>query len=110
MKEYMLHLIVGHIKLHFTECCFMGFCYYVSPLLVRHIRAILVLIDNDILTRIFARNVLCIPLLLIGRQPPLHIVIAVARGKGEHGSAHHEDVYINRSHSAIRKQICMALA
>ena len=76
MKEYILHLIVGYIKLHVTECCFMGFCYYMSPLLVRHIRAILVFIDNDILTRIFARNVLCIPLLLIGRQPPLHIVIA----------------------------------
>ena len=48
--------------------------------------------------------------LLIGRQPPLHIVVAAARGEGEQGSAHHEDVYINRSHSAIRKQICMALA
>ena len=53
----MLHLVVGHIDLHAAKGFTVGF-RYMSPILVNPFFAILVLIDNDILSRIFARNVL----------------------------------------------------
>ena len=71
----MLHLVVGHIDLHAAKGFTVGF-RYMSPILVNPFFAILVLIDNDILSRIFARNVLSVGFLLRVRQPPLHIVVA----------------------------------
>ena len=60
----MLHLVVGHIDLHAAKGFTVGF-RYMSPILVNPFFAILVLIDNDILSRIFARNVLLFSFFLI---------------------------------------------
>ena len=86
LKEYVQHLIVGHINLYAVEGFAVGFRYAPS-FLVYPFFAILVFVNNDILTGIFAGNILRVGFLLLVRQPFLPMVIAAARGDGE-GSKH----------------------
>jgi hypothetical protein len=78
----MQHLIVRHINLHVTEGFTMGNRYR-STRLVFAFDTIFVFVYNDVLARIFARNVLRIGLLLFVRQPLHNIVFVAARCKGE---------------------------